>query len=106
MDVSIDLTDAGVAHVEEVVAAVFAYLHVMRCVFFKGGGGGRGCWGFCSTRLYLHARHPVRVLGRGFKGFVGLHLPTRTSSGECFFGRGVWGFCSNTVSRRDRSLVC
>lgn len=30
MDVSIDLTDAGVAHVEEVVQAVYAYLHVMR----------------------------------------------------------------------------
>lgn len=31
MDVSIELTDAGVEHVEEVVKAVYAYLHVIRC---------------------------------------------------------------------------
>lgn len=30
MDVSIDLTDEGVEHVEEVVTAVYAYLDIMR----------------------------------------------------------------------------
>lgn len=45
MDVSIELTDAGVAHVEEVVRAVYAYLHVIRCVvlcFWMDGWVGEG----------------------------------------------------------------
>jgi secreted Zn-dependent insulinase-like peptidase len=32
MDVSVELTDAGVEHVTEVLQAIYRYIHVMRSV--------------------------------------------------------------------------